>query len=185
MKHIIGNVLNPVDANEFVIAHVCNDQGVMGGGVAKAIALLWPEVAQEYAAFVRQHRQQAVRVLGMTTYTTVHLPDGRRGVVANMICQTLHLHRFPLHMPYLEDCLESVKNFAFGRSITVHVPRIGCGLARGHWEDISQLIPPAWNVYTLPEELELFPIEAYYHIAPEFQARFNGRFGLARTEIEF
>ena len=169
MPHVIGNALNPIGDKKFVILHVCNNQGVMGAGFALALAKLWPSVANEFHIW---HETNGFNELGSIHYASVTLGQ-RPGIVANMVAQTLEGHRFPLSMPHLEDCLHNINyNYPSGE---MHLPRIGSGLARGHWSDIAELIPDRWNVYTLPQELERFPIESRYLIAPDLQAAFGYR----------
>lgn len=171
MPHVIGNALTPVGDGQFIILHVCNNQGVMGAGFALALAKLWPMVANEFHIW---HETNGFNELGCVHYATVRLA-GRLGLVANMVAQTLEGHRFPLSMPHLEDCLHNINYHYPTIPGGLHLPRIGSGLARGHWADIAELIPAHWYIYTLPQELERFPIESRYLIAPDLQAAFGYR----------
>lgn len=48
--------------------------------------------------------------------------------------------RPPIRYDALETCLRSVGEFAQAKQADIHVPRIGCGLAGGTWEEIEPII---------------------------------------------
>jgi O-acetyl-ADP-ribose deacetylase (regulator of RNase III) len=87
----------------------------------------------------------------------VKLPDGI--IVANMIAQ--HGYSYAGHpaiqYPALHMCLSKVAKRAKELGATVHMPRIGCGLAGGTWDKVEPIILEAMDgadvtVYDLPEE---------------------------------
>jgi O-acetyl-ADP-ribose deacetylase (regulator of RNase III) len=43
----------------------------------------------------------------------------------------------------LEKCLVQVRNYAISKGASVHMPRIGCGLAGGKWSEIEPIIERA------------------------------------------
>lgn len=46
----------------------------------------------------------------------------------------------PVRYNAIEECLKAVAEKASELSASVHMPRIGCGLAGGKWEKIEPLI---------------------------------------------
>lgn len=162
MKHILGSALEPIDTkSDRVIAHVSNYHLVMGAGFAYFLAKKYPLAAESLVA--HGVSMPVKKTLGWNDY--IEVEPGL--VVCSMVAQTLD-HRFPLSMPALEDCLMDLAKQAKADKTTVHLPRIGCGLAGGHWEDIKHLIGAAefesrtnWYVYTLPNEQGKFPPEKY------------------------
>ena len=40
----------------------------------------------------------------------------------------------------MQSCLEKVTEYAKDKKATVHMPRIGCGLAGGKWEKVEKII---------------------------------------------
>lgn len=46
----------------------------------------------------------------------------------------------PIRYEAVKACLRKVGAFAEKENVTVHMPRIGCGLAGGKWEEIEALI---------------------------------------------
>jgi O-acetyl-ADP-ribose deacetylase (regulator of RNase III) len=70
-------------------------------------------------------------------------------VVANMIAQ--HGIRSagndtPIDYNAVRTCLNAVNDMAFRTGATIHMPRIGCGLAGGKWEEIEKIIKHVMSV---------------------------------------
>ena len=80
LKHIKGDVRKPIGDGNKIIIHCCNDIGVMGAGVAAAIAQKWPNVKSEYKKW---HRGKQGFKLGNVQFVKVE--DDL--VVCNMIGQ--------------------------------------------------------------------------------------------------
>jgi O-acetyl-ADP-ribose deacetylase (regulator of RNase III) len=125
-----------------IIAHVCNDKGVMGAGVAKALYSKWPVVREEYMRHFRDRQYIEIPdsdFLGTVAFAFVK-PDL---YVANMVAQ----HGFGrdgrkyLDDQALEDCLEEVFNMQLMSGLDVYVPyNMGCGLAGGDWSEVSAML---------------------------------------------
>jgi hypothetical protein len=49
----------------------------------------------------------------------------------------------PIRYPAVEQCLRTLGHRAIGLRASVHMPRIGCGLAGGRWDRIEPLIDAA------------------------------------------
>jgi O-acetyl-ADP-ribose deacetylase (regulator of RNase III) len=152
MLYVVGDATQPYGDGMKIIAHVCNDAGGFGSGFAGAVAKKWPEVRLAYRAW---HAKAENFALGMIQL--VKLPDGI--IVANMIAQ--HGYSYAGHpaiqYPALHMCLSKVAKRAKELGATVHMPRIGCGLAGGTWDKVEPIILEAMDgadvtVYDLPEE---------------------------------
>lgn len=46
----------------------------------------------------------------------------------------------PIRYEAVEKCLEKLSNEALQLNASIHMPRIGCGLAGGKWEEIESII---------------------------------------------
>ncbi len=133
-----GDATSPQAKGPKVIAHICNDLGGWGKGFVLAISKRWPEPEASYRAW---HRGRAGNdfALGATQLVQVQ-PDLW---VANMIAQ--HGMRPgsagpPIRYEALQLALAALAPLVLERGATVHMPRIGCGLAGGKWERIEPLI---------------------------------------------
>lgn len=127
----IGDATRP-DAVPAVIVHVCNDVRAWGAGFVLALSRRWPQPEAVYRAAPRLElgEVQFVRV-----EPKIH--------VANMICQRgIGTDRRRIDYHHLESCLAVVADAA--REATerpsIHMPRIGCGLAGGRWEEIEAIV---------------------------------------------
>jgi O-acetyl-ADP-ribose deacetylase (regulator of RNase III) len=129
---------------EVLLPHVCNNVGVMGAGVAAAIASAFPGVDREYR---RVCKEQAGAVLGktITEHVEPHL------YVMNMIAQDGfgYDEHPPLRYEYLVHGMAEVRNLALshidvGVETIIVAPRFGSGLAGGNWDFIRDLIVEMW-----------------------------------------
>jgi len=46
----------------------------------------------------------------------------------------------PVRYEAIRRGLQRVADFALTKKATVHMPRIGCGLAGGKWEEVGQIV---------------------------------------------
>lgn len=117
---------------------MCNDLGGWGKGFVVAISRRWPEPERAYR---RWHRERSSNDFGLGAIQLVQVrPDTW---VANMVAQRgirAGSNGPPIRYDAVERCLAAVAEPAVGLAATVHMPRIGCGLAGGRWERIEPLI---------------------------------------------
>jgi O-acetyl-ADP-ribose deacetylase (regulator of RNase III) len=131
-----GDATRPA-ARPAVIVHVCNDVGGWGAGFVLAISKRWKAPEREFrAAFAVEKKPE----LGDVQFVAVE-PDLW---VANMIAQR-DIRRGPAGEPPIRyDAvragLAKVATFAREHDASIHMPRIGCGLAGGKWAEIEPII---------------------------------------------
>lgn len=138
IQYLTGDATSPRARGDKVIAHICNDLGGWGKGFVLAISQRWPEPEQDYRAW---HRDRARNDFGLGAVRVVQVePDIW---VANMIGQRgIKTARGgpPIRYDAVRDCLGRLADVAAGRGASVHMPRIGCGLAGGRWDMIEPII---------------------------------------------
>ena len=135
---ITGDLLG---AKNGIICHQTNYHGVMGAGVARAIAdkVL---TSGQYNAYVNYCWESGRRALG----TVQFLGDCPGLVVANMFSQDeakpqLNGRYDITDYEAMLSCLLQVKDLAEIYGMAVHIPNgIGCGIAGGDWDYVRQLI---------------------------------------------
>ncbi|UWP81765.1 Appr-1-p processing protein [Dactylosporangium fulvum] len=140
LRFVQGDATSPHAAGPKVIAHICNDLGRWGAGFVVAVSKRWPEPERDFRDW---HRHRADNNFGLGA---VRLVQVRQDIwVANMIGQ----HGIksgssgpPIRYDAVERCLGRLADeaAALEASASVHMPRIGCGLAGGRWERIEPLI---------------------------------------------
>lgn len=133
-----GDATAPVGDGAKIICHVCNDVGGWGKGFVVAISKRWPEPEARYRAWYAQGEASGFR-LGAVQLIDV-APDL---VVANMVAQR-GVRATPgvpaIRYDALRECLAILAEQANARAASVHMPRIGCGLAGGSWPEVEALI---------------------------------------------
>jgi O-acetyl-ADP-ribose deacetylase (regulator of RNase III) len=170
--YLQGDAANPqVDGNR-IIAHVCNDIGAWGRGFVRSLSRRWPRAEDAYRRWHKDQENALVDPdlsskatigeplkLGAVQYVRVDSWDGPNETilhtyVANMVAQHGIGNRDgvpPIRYDALQQCLEHVGFFAqtIGTA-SIHMPRIGCGLAGGEWSKVEPLVASAldgWAAY--------------------------------------
>jgi O-acetyl-ADP-ribose deacetylase (regulator of RNase III) len=138
ITYLRGDATVPLGEGPKVIAHVCNDRGGWSKGFVLALSRRWPEPE---AAYRRWHHERAGNDfrLGAAQFVRVE----QRLWVANLVGQ--HGIRtggqgVPVRYEAIDAALASVAVRAAGLGASVHMPRIGCGLAGGRWDLVEPLI---------------------------------------------
>jgi O-acetyl-ADP-ribose deacetylase (regulator of RNase III) len=144
IKYVIGNVVEPQDYGLKLIIHVCNDVNGFGAGVALAIAQKWPEAKRSYHNWFKDKDF----ILGAVQFVNVTSDI----IIVNMIAQHGYSQPGKPAVKYdkLQECLKKVACKARELNATIHMPRIGSGLAGGKWENIEPIIIKEMN------ELDVF-----------------------------
>lgn len=131
--------------NGFLL-HVCNDIGLWGAGFSGAISRRWIFPEQVFKACFKKRLQASPGHIQM-------VPVSATLVVVNMIAQrgvTNPKNRHPLDYQALRICLLEVEAHmtmnVFGTYPRVlHMPRIGCGLGGGNWDNVFSVIESVWG----------------------------------------
>jgi O-acetyl-ADP-ribose deacetylase (regulator of RNase III) len=153
IEYRTGDATCPQGPGPKVIVHICNDAGKWGAGFVLAISRRWP---QPEAAYREAFQQGGGLALGAVQF----VPVEAELTVANMVAQ--HGVRRagsapPIRYEVLRKTLSGVARFARANGASVHMPRIGSGLAGGTWEEVSAIVEDVLSgegipvrVYDLP-----------------------------------
>jgi O-acetyl-ADP-ribose deacetylase (regulator of RNase III) len=137
IQYCTGDATAPIGEGPKIIAHVCNDMGGWGKGFVVAISRRWSEPEAAY----RKWYADKEPTFELGAIQVVPVEDGLW--VANMIGQR-GLRKGPDGPPIryaaIRECLGKLAKEAKQHDASVHMPRIGCGLAGGQWEEIEPLI---------------------------------------------
>lgn len=138
IKYVQGDATDPRGGGPKIIAHVCNDVGGWGRGFVVAISQRWSAPEAEYRRWYEQRSTNDFE-LGAVQLVSVE-PDLW---VANVIGQHGLLPGRdgpPVRYEALEAGLADLADEALAIGATVHMPRIGSGLAGGDWKVIESII---------------------------------------------
>ena len=138
INYLKGDATKPQGDGPKYIVHVCNDIGAWGRGFVLALSRRWTLPERSYR---NSFRRRAIPILGEIQLVPVEDDI----TVVNMIAQRgIRPSKGgpPIRYPALEGCLGKVAKHIkeSGKPISVHMPRIGAGLAGGDWEKIEQII---------------------------------------------
>lgn len=142
IHYVQGDATRPATSGPVIIAHVCNDAGGWGAGFVLAISKRWKSPESQYRLWSKNKLPGAPPfALGEVLF----VPVDHNTVIANMIGQhgirrpsTADLTTPPPIRYDAVDCaLAQVGEEALRLGASVHMPRIGCGLAGGTWDRIE------------------------------------------------
>ncbi|MBI5549228.1 MAG: macro domain-containing protein [Deltaproteobacteria bacterium] len=138
IRYVKGDATEPTANGAKVIVHVCNDVGGWGKGFVMAISKRWPQPEAAYRAWFKQ---RATNDFALGAVQFVQVADGLW--VASLVGQRdLRAENGvpPIRYEAIRAGLQKVAAFAVEQRASVHMPRIGCGLAGGKWEQIEPII---------------------------------------------
>ncbi|MGW4233176.1 macro domain-containing protein [Streptomyces sp. NPDC004980] len=138
ITYVRGDATAPQGKGVKLIVHCCNDLGGWGKGFVLALSRRWPEPE---AAYRRWHRERAGNDFGLGAVQFVRA--GPYTWVANLVGQRgtrTGSKGVPVRYDAIDAGLEKVALRAAELEASVHMPRIGCGLAGGTWSRVEPLI---------------------------------------------
>lgn len=154
ITYLRGDATQPVGDGPKYIAHIVNDEGRWGSGFVLALDKLSDRPREGYKEWHESHVEGwagAYFELGYGRFVRV-APDL---VVYNMIAQR-GIGKDPDGRPCirygaLERCLEYLGScLSVEKGASVHMPRIGAGLAGGDWKRIERIIVEKLCLYQIP-----------------------------------
>ena len=143
IHYIKGDATKPLitEGEYSVICHCGNTLGAWGAGFVLALSKRFPKVKERYLSLIKSIKPD--ERLGKVGFVKTN----KNIVVGNILGQD-RIYRsadgkIPLNYEALREGFKNVydkfidyKNIPF----TIHMPRIGCGLAGGKWEIVEDII---------------------------------------------
>lgn len=123
--------------NLVLIPHICNDIGAWGAGFVVPLGKFYPKAKDLYTAAGKD------LILGETI-----LADDGVVKVAHMIAQH-KLGGKAIRYAALAKCMTTVREKVPPKSVKIHAPLFGAGLAGGNWDFIEELIDEVWGNYDI------------------------------------
>ena len=135
--YIKGDATAPIGSGVKVITHICNDIGGWGKGFVLALSKKWKMPEEGYRQWYKSQEEftlGAVQFVNVENELYVANMIGQHGIYKD--CKGLP----PIRYDAVRQCLKEVALFTIAHKASVHMPRIGCGLAGGKWELMEQII---------------------------------------------
>lgn len=137
LRFVKGDATLPQGSNLRYVLQIVNDEGKYGAGFSGALSARWPKVESEYRSWWRERYGK----LNLGDIQEVQILSDL--VVINMVAQRGVVGKDnpkPIDYNALQTCLSKAGDVISEFNASVHIPRIGCGLAGGDWEEVEKLV---------------------------------------------
>lgn len=137
ITYTTGDATAPVGDGHKIIVHVCNDIGGWSKGFVMALSKRWQEPEMKYREWAKRSEYfvlGAVQFVQTTPDTWVANLIGQRDIKKDKDGTP------PIRYEAVKEGLVKVATFARRMHASVHMPRIGCGLAGGTWDKMEPII---------------------------------------------
>jgi O-acetyl-ADP-ribose deacetylase (regulator of RNase III) len=132
-----GDATNPTVEGNKIITHICNDIGGWGKGFVMAISAKWQEPERQYREWYKSKDNFS---LGEVQFVKVSDDIWIANILGQRDIRKDKYGNPPIRYEALECGLRKVEEFAKEVNASVHMPRIGCGLAGGTWDKVEPII---------------------------------------------
>lgn len=132
-----GDATQPIIDGNKIIVHVCNDIGGWGKGFVMAISKRWPMPESSYREW---YKSQNNFELGKVQFVKVENDLWIANVIGQHKIRKDEQGNPPIRYEAIEKGMQEILTKAKELNASVHMPRIGCGLAGGKWEKIEPIL---------------------------------------------
>ncbi|MBY0458622.1 MAG: macro domain-containing protein [Gemmataceae bacterium] len=136
VTYLKGDATVPQAKGVKIICHVCNDVGGWGKGFVLALSKRWDGPEAAYRAWCKSgdgFALGAAQFVQVESYIWVANLIGQRGTKTGSSGP-------PVRYEAIASGLKLVADKAIELNASVHMPRIGCGLAGGEWAKAERLV---------------------------------------------
>ncbi|WP_205958053.1 macro domain-containing protein [Flavivirga algicola] len=137
IKYIKGDATQPNCDGNKIIVHICNDIGGWGKGFVMAISSRWSLPEASYRAW---HKSQNNFELGNVQFVQVENDLWVANIIGQHKIKKDERGNPPIRYEAVETGIKEVLKKAKDLGASVHMPRIGCGLAGGKWQKIEPIL---------------------------------------------
>jgi len=160
INYVIGDATHPVGDGIKFIAHCSNNIGAWGAGFVIALSKRWGMPELIYRKFAEENPEELKESLGKIQT----IPVEKDIIVVNIIGQEgigFSNGNPPIRYDAIRKGFSQLNEDMKGyKNPSLHLPRIGAGLAGGDWQVIEKIIldemTVSVTVYTLPNEAEKY-----------------------------
>ena len=128
IEYITGDATQPKGDGNKIIVHVCNDIGGWGKGFVLAISKRWKAPEKAYRDW---YATQKGFQLGEVQFIKVENNLWIANLIGRHKIRKDELGNVPIRYKAIKEGIQKVAHEAEELNASVHMPRIGCGLAGG------------------------------------------------------
>lgn len=139
ISYVKGDATKPQGKSPRIIVHCVNDLGAWGAGFVVALSRRWSEPEAAYVDAIHKGKLE----LGKVQFVTVVDENDEEIIVANLVGQKGLMgpaNPMPVRYAAMKSGLQLVALRAKKLSASIHMPRMGCGLAGGSWEKMEPIV---------------------------------------------
>lgn len=154
IHYVKGDLIKAFERGEVtMIAHGCNCHKCMGGGIAYALAKVFPVIRESDTRLRYTPEERLGRV--------VKIKVAPNKYILNCYTQLGYGEGLQLNYKALKRCMQAIwqhiKTNPYMQDVVFGIPKIGAGLAGGNWKRIERIINKAIKgnvfVYELEEQV--------------------------------
>lgn len=137
INYIKGDATNPQGKGNKLILHVCNDIGGWGRGFVLALSKKWKNPEKEYRNWYKSQKNfELGQILPVQVEEDLWVINmiGQRDVKRDKDGTP------PVRYEAIQLCIQKVAKLALKKGASIHLPRIGCGLAGGDWAKVEPIL---------------------------------------------
>jgi O-acetyl-ADP-ribose deacetylase (regulator of RNase III) len=138
IQYVTGDATNPPTSGRQIIVHCCNDKSYWNAGFVRALSERYHQPERDYRRWSKGNDQTP---FGLGQVQFVNVKPGL--CVANLIGQQgirSQSNPKPIRYDALRHGLIRVRQLALTHDASIHMPRLGAGLAGGDWSIIAEII---------------------------------------------
>lgn len=154
INYVKGDATHPQGDGNKIIVHICNDIGGWGAGFVLALSRRWKLPEEKYHEWFKSSQDFE---LGQIQLVQVEDDIWIANLIGQRDVSPDKEGRPPIRYKAVYKGMEKLSKKAKNLNASVHMPRIGCGLAGGRWNKIQPIITEnlidqgiAVTVYDLP-----------------------------------
>ena len=137
IRYVEGDATKPGGSGQRLLVHICNDEGKWGKGFVLALSKRWKQPEEQYRQSYREAQKPLlgdVQFIAVEPEITVANVIGQHGILKGPRGEP------PIRYEAVKQALGRVAAYASEQGATIHMPRIGSGLAGGKWSEIEGII---------------------------------------------
>jgi O-acetyl-ADP-ribose deacetylase (regulator of RNase III) len=156
IKYVKGDATRPQGEGKKIICHICNDERRWGAGFVLALSRRWEEPEAVYRKMPKERMMLGnVQIVPVENDIMVANMVAQRGIMDKDITGQIDKNAKPaIRYGALRVCLTEVNDIAYHMGATLHMPRIGTGLAGGKWEEVEKIIQSVMSVDVVVYDLK-------------------------------
>ena len=136
MKTIHGDIFEYMDQGLFdVVIHGCNCFNTMGNGIAKQFKTKYPEVYHTDLKTIKGDKTK----LGNYSFKYIKTNNEHEICIINAYTQYHYGGGINVNYTAIRNVFQVISK-SFPKTSRIGYPKIGCGLAKGNWNIVSNII---------------------------------------------